>query len=143
MEELKVEVWKDIPNFEGLYQVSNLGNVKSLNRIINDRHKNIKGKLLKPNIANGYYKVVLSKNGKLKTIPIHKLVAQTFILNADNKPQINHIDGNKLNNNINNLEFVTAKENIRHRFDVLGQKQWTKKSKLKEQFNSVIYEVSN
>lgn len=103
------ELWKDIEGFEGLYQVSNLGNVKSLKRNI----------ILKPGIVaykktkeNGYYIV----NLKSKPFYIHRLVAEAFIPNPENKPQINHIDCNKRNNNVKNLEWVTREENIQHAY---------------------------
>ena len=107
------EIWKDIPNYEGLYQVSNLGNIKSL-----FRYK----KILKP-IKNtlGYLKVSLYKNKKIKVFSIHRLVAETFIPNPNNLPEINHKDGNKGNNNVENLEWCTRQQNILHRFRVLKQ----------------------
>lgn len=103
------EIWKDIKNYEGLYQVSNLGNVKSLHRY---------EKLLKPyiNEHNGYVYVILYKNKKNKCCRVHRLVAQTFISNYENKPYVNHIDGNKQNNCVSNLEWCTAKENTQHAF---------------------------
>lgn len=103
------ELWKDIEGFEGLYQVSNLGNVKSLKRNI----------ILKPGVVayrktkeSGYYIV----NLKSKPFYIHRLVAEAFIPNSENKPQINHIDCNKRNNNVKNLEWVTREENIQHAY---------------------------
>ena len=111
------EEWKDIKNYEGLYQVSNLGNVKSLER----NKSNGKGlvkideKILTQNITNwGYCKVALYKNGARKYYKVHRLVAEAFIPNPNNKEQINHIDGNKLNNNVNNLEWNTRIENMNH-----------------------------
>lgn len=99
------EIWKDIFGYEGYYQVSNTGKVKNVNT------NHIKHSTL----ANtGYLVITLYKDNKGKTLTIHRLVAQAFIPNPDNKPQVNHIDGNKTNNNITNLEWVTAKENIRH-----------------------------
>lgn len=104
------EIWKNIQGYEGLYQVSNLGRIKSLNY----NHKNIE-KILKYGIDTSGYKVVnLWKDGKGKTKTIHRLVAIHFISNPNNYPVINHIDENKQNNNITNLEWCTYKYNINY-----------------------------
>jgi len=108
-----MEIWKDIKGYEGLYQISNLGNVKSL-----FRYK----KTLKPFFRKQYFSVNLSKNNNFKTFTVHRLVAENFIINPENKLQVNHIDGNKLNNNIDNLEWNTAKENTNHAL-LLGLKK--------------------
>ena len=109
------EIWKDIQGYEGLYQISNLGRVKSLERIIitsNNITKKISEKILKPCLRkNGYYSIVLQKNNKSKYYTIHRLVAKEFIPNPDNLPQVNHKDENKLNNNVDNLEWCTSKYN--------------------------------
>lgn len=99
------EVWKDIEDYEGLYQVSNLGRVK---RVESDRV------LKKFKYTGGYLKVTLSKNGVKSNHKIHRLVAQAFIPNPDNKPQVNHIDEDKTNNRVDNLEWSTATENANH-----------------------------
>lgn len=101
------EVWKDIEGYEGLYQVSNLGRVRSLNY-------NHTGeiKLLKQDIShNGYKRAMLYKDGKMKRYLVHRLVAMTFISNPDDLPIVNHKDENKTNNNVNNLEWCTYKYN--------------------------------
>lgn len=108
-----MEIWKDINGYEGYYQISNQGNVRSVDRFdgVHDR----KGTIIKPNLKqNGYLQVGLRTHNKRKWIGVHRLVAIHFIENPDNKPQVNHIDGNKQNNTINNLEWVTAKENQNH-----------------------------
>lgn len=108
-----MEIWKDINGYEGYYQISNKGNVRSLDRFdgVHDRQETI----LKPNLKqNGYLQVGLRKHSTRKWIGVHRLVAIHFIENPDNKPQVNHIDGNKQNNNVENLEWVTAKENQNH-----------------------------
>lgn len=98
------EIWRDIEGYEGLYQVSNKGHVKSL--------KWGKERILRPMInSSGYLKVQLYKNTAHQYRYIHRLVAITFIQNPDNKPQVNHKDENKLNNCVENLEWSTAKEN--------------------------------
>ncbi len=108
-----MEIWKDISGYEGYYQISNKGNVRSLDRFdgVHDRQ----GTIIKPHMKhNGYLQVGLRKHNTRKWISIHRLVAIHFIENPDNKPQVNHIDGNKQNNNVENLEWVTAKENQNH-----------------------------
>ena len=100
-----VEIWKDIPDYEGLYMISNYGNIKIT--------KN--NKLCKPSDdGKGYLQIVLTKNKKRKCYKIHKLVAKTYISNLDNLPQINHKDQNKKNNSINNLEWCTQKYNCNY-----------------------------
>lgn len=113
------EIWKDIPDYEGLYQASNLGNVKVLDRVVNSGIKNNKtvirkGKLLKKRINQGYYEVALSKNNKKRFLKVHRLIAITFIPNLNNLPSVNHKDENKLNNNVNNLEWCTIKYNCNY-----------------------------
>lgn len=99
------EIWKDIKEYEGLYQISNTGKVRSF----------LTNKLLKLAINHKGYKVTyLYKNGKRKTISVHRLVAINFILNPHNYPQVNHIDGNKQNNNMDNLEWCDNDYNQRH-----------------------------
>lgn len=98
------ETWKDISGFEGLYQVSNTGKIKSFCRK--------KTKILVPGIHRGYERVILSKNNIRRYASVHRLVAEAFVPNPEGKPQVNHIDENTRNNNANNLEWVTSKENI-------------------------------
>ena len=102
----KLEIWKDIKGYEGLYQVSNLGKVKSLKK-----HQKI---LKLSDNGRGYMFVGLSKNNKRKNKNVHRLVAETFISNYDNLLQVNHKDGNKNNNSVDNLEWVTQKQNLQH-----------------------------
>lgn len=104
------EVWKDIEGYEGLYQVSNFGRVKSLERIDSlGRHR--REKILKTDINNkGHLSVKLSKNGVRKKYLIHRLVAEEFLPNPEKKPIVHHKDHNKLNNNVDNLVWLTHEE---------------------------------
>lgn len=112
------EVWKDIEGYEGLYQISNFGNVKSLDRKVNAKNNKkrlIKGTFLKLRFNNRNYNIVsLYKNNIQEVRFIHRLVAETFIPNPENKPEVNHIDGDKQNNKIDNLEWCTRTENNKH-----------------------------
>ena len=106
--EVEVEVWKDVVGFEDKYLVSNLGRVYS----------KITKKILKQNLhVNGYFTLATKiggRNGKAVCFKVHRLVATAFLPNIENKPLVNHIDGVKTNNNVNNLEWCTAKENTDH-----------------------------
>ena len=105
------EIWKDIDGYEG-YQVSNLGRVKSLDRIDSNNHP-LKGVILKPYISNsGYLLVGLYKQQRCYKKLVHRLVAEAFIPNPDNNPEIDHISTIKTDNRVENLRWVTQKENI-------------------------------
>ena len=111
------EIWKDIEGYEGLYKVSNMVRVKSVERIRwnNGGYCKVPERILKPGKDRcGYLYVILCKEGIKKKYYVHRLVAEAFIPNPDNLPQINHIDENKENNHVDNLEWVTCKENINH-----------------------------
>lgn len=105
-----MEIWKDISGYEGLYQVSNLGNVKSMNWGGRGYSKNL---YLKPH-NKGYLQVELKKDGKRKMFVVHRLVAQAFIQNPNNFPIVNHKDENKTNNSAENLEWCDYKYNVRY-----------------------------
>lgn len=110
------EIWKDIKGYEGLYQISNYGNIIS-KRIWVGRTFIQKEKKIKPTIAkNGYLRVTLSKENKCKYVNIHRLVAEAFIPNPNKYPCINHIDGNKLNNNLKNLEWCSHSYNLKEAY---------------------------
>lgn len=115
---LNNEVWKDIQGYENIYQVSNKGNVRSLDRIdiIKDGRKFVRtGKVLKAKICRkGYHRVQLCINSKCKHCNIHRLVAIAFIPTTNYNLQVNHIDGDKTNNYVSNLEWVTNSENFNH-----------------------------
>ena len=114
------EIWKDIEGFEGFYQVSNFGRVKSLDRFVNGNHINcdyqfVKGKMLKlRKNRHGYWIVMLRKNRSFKTVLVHRLVAKAFIPNPNNLPYINHKDENPANPIVTNLEWCTAKYNLEY-----------------------------
>lgn len=137
------EIWRDIKEYETLYQVSNFGNVKSLSKL--SKNKNgiylKKERFLKPTKNNkGYFHVKLYKNeGKIKnTISLHKLVGLNFLKNNNNYTEINHIDGNKSNNKSDNLEWCTRSHNVKETYRLNLRKENTYKgegnvtSKLKE-----------
>ena len=120
------EIWKDVVGYEGLYKVSNLGSVVGLEREYlchnNARRKVIGGKMYTAINGRGYYAVRLSKNGVRISATIHRLVAKAFISNPQHKPCINHKNGVKTDNRVENLEWCTAKENIIHSFEKLKRK---------------------
>ena len=112
------KLWKDIPNYEGHYQASNTGDIRGVDRVVKSkRHKNglfIKGRVIVKNLSiHGYYQLTLKKDGKQKGFRVHQLIAMTFL---NHKPcglkiVVDHIDNNKLNNNVNNLRLITNREN--------------------------------
>lgn len=111
------EIWKDIKEYEGYYQISNFGRIKSLSRnsknccgVIRLKEKILLGS---PN-SHGYVQVLLYKHGNRKQFKLHRLVATYFIPNIENKIEVNHIDGNKANNKAGNLEWATPSENTIH-----------------------------
>ena len=105
------EVWKDVVGYEDKYQISNLGRIRSLK----DTHGNYKERLLNPTPnLRGYLGQCVSKDGIKKRITIHRLVAQTFIPNPNNYPEVNHKDEDKNNNSVSNLEWCTRLYNINY-----------------------------
>ena len=121
------EIWKDVKGFEGFYQVSNFGRVRSLDRFRQNGERGlckVKGRMLKPykftpKRASGdfYWQVKFSVNGRRKKYNVHRLVAETFIPNTNRYPCVNHIDGNKQNNHVDNLEWCTYSHNNQHAYD--------------------------
>lgn len=118
-----MEIWKPIPLYEGLYEINNLGTVKSLSKIVENSKVRIitKERILKPELRNGYLRVSLCKDGRYKKYFIHQLVCMTFLNHTVNKYEkvVNHIDNNRLNNNVDNLEIVSQRENTIHSKDKL------------------------
>lgn len=122
---MQLEVWKDIKEYEGLYQVSNLGRIKSLKR------NTAREKIMKPREnRDGYLSINLCKNGNVTTKKIHRLVAENFIPNPENKYSVNHINGLKKDNRIENLEWSTASEQAKHAVKT-GLWQWDDNRKMK------------
>ena len=115
-------MWKDIKGYEGLYQVSDKGEIRRI-------YKGGRTKLLKLWQSANYYTVCLSDHCRKKTHAIHRLVAETFLEKPEYAEEVNHKDGNKLNNNVENLEWVTQRENNIHSIDVLGNNPFGKAPK--------------
>lgn len=114
---VRMKIWKDIIGYEGIYQVSNTGEVRSLDRKIvysNGKIYFTKGRLLKQKLNRGGYFCVHLRGNKESHPVVHRLVAISFIGNPKNKPTVNHKDGIKTNNNVNNLEWNTHSEQIKH-----------------------------
>ena len=113
-------MFKDVKDYEDYYEISDTGIIKSKDRMCVDslgRKRFRKGTILNPDIAaNGYYRVTLAKNGKKKQVYLHRLIATHFIENPNNLPIVNHKDGNKLNNSLDNLEWCTVQENVIHAY---------------------------
>lgn len=115
--DLPGEEWRNVVGYKDVYKISSLGRVMSLPKQAGRQYRHRK-QILSPKITQyGYRAVSLSVNSKVKHIHVHRLIAQAFIPNPENKPFVNHIDGNKLNNSINNLEWCTNDENMKHAVD--------------------------
>lgn len=113
---MKKEFWKQISGYEGMYEISEIGMARSVDRIGSDGKK-YKGKPLTLALnRHGYYFVRLRKNGHTKAFKIHRLVAINFIPNENGKSEVNHIDGDKTNNAVGNLEWVSRSENLKHAY---------------------------
>lgn len=118
MNDYNTEVWKDVKDYEGIFQVSNLGRVKSMSRLItykDGRSYTSKEKLMSPVLNGDGYPITHFKvGGEGRSVRVHRLVAQAFIENPNNYSEVNHIDEDKTNNHCDNLEWCTRKENMNH-----------------------------
>lgn len=115
-----MEFWKDISGYENYYQISNYGNVRSLDRVICNGlggKMKVKGMIIEPRRGT-YLSIGLTKQGKKKTFLVHRLVAVTFLPNPNKLPYVNHIDGNKFNNCDDNLEWSSETHNANHAYDM-------------------------
>ena len=131
------EIWKAVTGYEGLYEVSSLGNVRSLDRVIRSKHNGTtlrKGRILTPfyEEKKGYYQVALSKDGKEKKQRIHRLVAVAFLDNPFNYTDINHKDEIKTNNKVDNLEWCTREYNNNY-----GTKPQRTSATMKERYRKI------
>ena len=126
------EIWKDIPIYVGRYQASNLGRIKN----VKTSH------IMKQQVDIDGYFIVSLEGLKKRTYKVHRLVAMTFIPNPLNKSQINHIDGNKKNNIISNLEWVTPKENIKHAYKI-GIYNSEQHSKAQDKLKKPVLKIKN
>ena len=112
------EIWKPVRNWEDFYQISNMGRLKHLNYL----HWNIEKITNGTKLNNGYLKSTFKKKPNIEQVLIHRIVAEMFIPNPEKKPCVNHKNGIKTDNRVDNLEWVTYKENERHSYDVLNKK---------------------
>lgn len=120
-----MEIWKEINGYEGYYWISNKGAVKSCARMVRNTKNSFREspeKIISLGNPKEYQTIGLSVDGKTKTVRPHRLVAQHFIPNPENLPEVNHKDGNKLNNNVENLEWCTKHDNMIHAYRVLNRR---------------------
>ncbi len=138
------EIWKDIKGYEGLYQVSNLGRVKSLDRYVNYKNKSKavrKGVIRKAKIGKGYFLINLSKDGVKRFFLVHRIVAETFLENPSSKKTVNHINGIKTDNTVNNLEWSTYSENAIHAHNLGLKCQKGTKNNRSKLSDEIVYKI--
>jgi hypothetical protein len=155
LDDLPMEMWRDVKGYEGIYMVSNLGRVKSLPSMSERQYKNRKTNFIPKKCrvlrinnlqTGGYCAVKLTTKGKVINFKVHRLVADAFILNKECKDQVNHINGIKTDNYVSNLEWVTQSENIKHSFSIGSHKpkeQWLAKGELNPKSKKVIQFTKN
>lgn len=130
--DLKTEEWRDIPGFEGYYQASNCGKIRSIDRYVPHNcgvgFRLIRGRILKQQVMTQtqYYSVMLSKDGKAKSHTVHSLIALTFLQKRNETDIIDHIDGNRQNNILTNLRYVSHKENANNPATKQNMHMWEK-----------------
>lgn len=138
------EIWKDIKGYENLYQISSMGRVKSLSNSLTKKEKIRKLRTT----SKGYELVKLNKNGSVKTYQVHRLVAEAFIPNSENKPHVDHINTNRSDNRVENLRWSTPKENVNNPLTIqkmktsqLGIKHWKAKPIIQYSMNGDIVDI--
>ena len=134
---------KEIPNFEGVYVINEIGEVHSLPRVVKGKDGVMypfKGKKIASSVnkQNGYIQIDLWKNTKSHKYYIHRLLAKIFIPNPSNKPEVNHINSNRLDNSLNNLEWVTSKENSIHAYNSGFASQKKRRKLIEQDYNEIL-----
>lgn len=144
-----LEIWKDIEGFCGFYKINSYFEIRSIARITiqkNDKIYSVKDRILKQCIDDGGYLCIkLRKDKKTITVRVHRIIAKTFIPNPNNYPCVNHKDGNKMNNSIENLEWCTYAQNTQHAIDKLGAKmgKYSGTKEVREKISSGLKEFFN
>lgn len=134
-----MEIWKHIEKLDNQYAISTFGRVQSIQDVITKSDGNTytrRSKIIKPQLRNCYLRVRISLNGVKSTYSVHRLVAEAFIDNPESKSEVNHIDENKSNNHVSNLEWLTPKENVRHSFRIGKRLIASKQNKAKPVLNT-------